>query len=308
MPAYLYIPWFKLEGLTLISFSPETLERYDFLRRMFPQGQLGIQPFGILVALGVILGARMSEKRAQRIGLKKEIVSDAILYIVGIGFLLGHPFDMIFYEPEKVAEDPIQLLFFWTSLSSFGGFFGAVVGGFIWRWHRGYPLTPALDQVAYGLPLGWLFGRTGCFIVHDHPGRVTDFFLAVDNWTYNGVTGPRHDLGLYEVFWSLLVIPLFMWLDKKPRPHGFFIAWIALLYAPVRFGLDFLREADATYGGLTPGHYSAFVTLALGLFMLWRVYNRPVTVPRGMLADAGDDAAKAAEPPKPAKPAKSAKG
>jgi prolipoprotein diacylglyceryltransferase len=65
----------------------------------------------------------------------------------------------------------------------------------------------------------------------------------------------------------------------------------------VRFGLDFLREADKTYGGLTPGHYSSAVTLALGLFMLWRVYNRPVTVPRGMLADAP-------EQPKPeAKPA-----
>jgi phosphatidylglycerol:prolipoprotein diacylglycerol transferase len=306
VPALLYIPWFKLTGITLVKFSPETMERYDTLRSMFPQGEIAIQPFGILVALGVILGARMSERRAQRLGLKREIVSDAILYIVGIGFLLGHPFDMIFYEPEKVAADPIQLLFFWTSLSSFGGFFGAVVGGFIWRWHRGYPLTPALDQVAYGLPLGWLFGRTGCFIVHDHPGRVTDFFLAVDNFTYNGVTGPRHDLGLYEVFWCLLVIPLFMWLDKKPRPHGFFIAWIALLYAPVRFGLDFLREADATYGGFTPGHYSAFVTLALGLFMLWRIKNHPVTVPRGMLADAPDTTPKATESAKP--PAKPAKG
>jgi phosphatidylglycerol:prolipoprotein diacylglycerol transferase len=295
--ALLYIPWFKLDGIPLITFSPETLERYDFLAKMFPHGKVGIQPFGILVALGVILGARLSERRAERIGLKREIVADSILFIVGFGFLLGHPFDMLFYDPEKVREDPMQLLFFWTSLSSFGGFFGAVAGGFIWKWRRGYPLTPALDQVAFGLPLGWLFGRTGCFIVHDHPGALTDFFLAVDNYPYEGITGPRHDLGLYEVFWSLLVIPLFFYLDRKPRPHGYFIAWIAILYAPVRFGLDFLREADKTYGGLTPGHYSSAVTLALGLFMLWRVYNRPVTVPRGMLADAP-------EQPKPeAKPA-----
>lgn len=284
MPAFLYIPWFKLEGITLVRFSPETLERYELLRRMFPTGELGIQPFGVLVALGVILGARLAEWRAERLGLKREVVADSILFIVGFGFLLGHPFDMIFYEPEKVRENPIQLLFFWTSLSSFGGFFGAVIGGFIWKWRRGYPLTPALDQVAFGLPLGWLFGRTGCFIVHDHPGKLTDFFLAVDNYTYAGVTGPRHDLGLYEVFWTLVVIPLFFYLDKKPRPHGFFIAWIAILYAPVRFGLDFLREADKTYLGLTPGHYSSLLTLALGLYMLWRIYNRPVTVPRGMLA------------------------
>ncbi len=301
MSALLYIPWFKLDGVPLVKFDPSTLERYAFLRKMFPHGEIGIQPFGILVALGVILGARLSERRAERLGLKREIVADSILFIVGFGFLLGHPFDMLFYDPDKAFADPQQLLYFWTSLSSFGGFFGAVAGGFIWKFYRGYPLTPALDQVAFGLPLGWLFGRTGCFIVHDHPGSLTNFFLAVDNYPYNGITGPRHDLGLYEVIWSLIVIPLFFYLDRKPRPHGFFIAWIAILYAPVRFALDFLREADATYGGLTPGHYSSMLTMVLGLFMLWRVYNRPVTVPRGMLASTGEGDKNKPEEAKPAK-------
>jgi phosphatidylglycerol:prolipoprotein diacylglycerol transferase len=286
--ALLYIPWFKLEGIPIVTLSQETLASHPTLRSMFPTGQIGIQPFGILVALGVILGARLSEKRAERLGLKKEVIADAIFHIVGIGFLLGHPFDMLFYDTDEALAHPIKLLFFWTSLSSFGGFFGAVIGGFVWRWRRGFPLTPAIDQVAYGLPLGWLFGRTGCFIVHDHPGKLTDFFLAVDNFTYEGITGPRHDLGLYEVFWSMLVMPLFVYLDRKPRPHGFFLGWIAILYAPVRFGLDFLRTADKTYGGLTPGHYSALLTLALGLWALWRAYNRPVKVPRGMLADADE--------------------
>ena len=165
----------------------------------------------------------------------------------------------------------------WTSLSSYGGFFGAVLGGFYWKWRRGgLPMFPVLDQIAFGLPLGWFFGRMGCFVVHDHPGRITDFFLAVDNFPYDGVTGPRHDLGLYEVFWSMIVVPLFLWLDKKPRPHGFFVGMIAVLYAPVRFGLDYLREADKTWaGGLTAAQYSSFLTLALGAYAFWLTYKRP---------------------------------
>jgi phosphatidylglycerol:prolipoprotein diacylglycerol transferase len=270
MNVLLFIPWFKLEGWHIPGLPP----------------QIAIQPFGLLVALGVMLGARVSEKRAARLGLKNELISDFIAHVVLIGFVLGHIFDRITYEPEVILRDPLDLLMPWKSLSSFGGFFGAVAGAFIWKARRKLTITIPLDQVAFGMPVGWLFGRTGCFVVHDHPGRLTNFFLAVNDYHYgNLMVGPRHDLGLYEVLWSAVMIPLFFWLDKKPRPHGFYTGFIAVMYAPFRFGLDFLREADATYFGLTPGHYSSILALLLGIFVLWRAYRRPVTtIPQAMRA------------------------
>ena len=267
MYALLFIPWFKLEGITI------------------PGTQIGLQPFGVLVAIGVLAGMRLCEWHGERLGLRKEVVSDLATHVVIIGFILGHVFDMVLYYPEKVIERPWELLMIWTSLSSYGGFFGAVVGGFYWRWKRKLPLFPVLDQIAFGLPLGWFFGRLGCFVVHDHPGSITDFPLAVDNFPYNGVIGPRHDLGFYEVLWSAVVVPLFLWLDRKPRPYGFYLSWICILYAPVRFGLDFLREADKTYEGLTPGHYSSLVTMGLGAWCFWLTYKRPVkNLPPALLA------------------------
>jgi phosphatidylglycerol:prolipoprotein diacylglycerol transferase len=270
MNVLLFIPWFKLEGWHIPGLPP----------------QIAIQPFGLLVALGVMLGARVSEKRAARLGLKNELISDFIAHVVLIGFVLGHIFDRITYEPEVILRDPLDLLMPWKSLSSFGGFFGAVAGAFIWKARRKLNITIPLDQVAFGMPVGWFFGRTGCFVVHDHPGRLTNFFLAVNDYHYgNLMVGPRHDLGLYEVLWSAVMIPLFFWLDKKPRPHGFYTGFIAVMYAPFRFGLDFLREADATYFGLTPGHYSSILALLLGIFVLWRAYRRPVTtIPQAMRA------------------------
>jgi phosphatidylglycerol:prolipoprotein diacylglycerol transferase len=270
MNVLLFIPWFKLEGWHIPGLPP----------------QVAIQPFGLLVALGVMLGARVSEKRAARLGLKNELISDFIAHVVLIGFVLGHIFDRITYEPEVILRDPLDLLMPWRSLSSFGGFFGAVAGAFIWKARRKLNITIPLDQVAFGMPVGWLFGRTGCFVVHDHPGRLTNFFLAVNDYHYgNLMVGPRHDLGLYEVLWSAVMIPLFFWLDRKPRPHGFYTGFIAVMYAPFRFGLDFLREADATYFGLTPGHYSSILALLLGIFVLWRAYQRPVTaIPQAMRA------------------------
>ncbi|HEX5661506.1 MAG TPA: prolipoprotein diacylglyceryl transferase family protein [Polyangiales bacterium] len=268
LSAILFIPWFKFEGITI------------------PGTEIGIQPFGVLVAIGVLAGMRLSEWHGEKLGMRKDVVSDAATHVVIIGFVFGHVFDMVFYYPEKVLERPWELLMVWTSLSSYGGFFGSALGGFYWSWRRKLPMFPVYDQIAFGIPLGWFFGRLGCFVVHDHPGAITDFPLAVDNFTYNGVTGPRHDLGFYEVLWAAAVVPFFLWLDRKPRPYGFYIGMCCVLYAPVRFGLDFLREADKTYDGWTPGHFSSFVTLALGLYVFWRTYYRPVTsLPAAMLAE-----------------------
>jgi phosphatidylglycerol:prolipoprotein diacylglycerol transferase len=266
----LFIPWFKLEGWHIPG-----------LPAVF-----AIQPFGLLVAVGVLLGIRTTERRAQRLGLKPEVITDFIGYVVVIGFIGSHIFDRVTYYPELVLKEPWDLLMPWRSLSSFGGFLFAVVGAFVWKMRRKLDVTIPLDQVAFGMPVGWVFGRTGCFVVHDHPGRITDFFLAVDPYQYHGLpTGPRHDLGLYEVFWSAAMIALFFWLDRKPRPFGFYTALIGLLYAPYRFCLDFLREADATYFGLTPAQYACILTLGLCSWLMWFRHAHPITtIPSELLA------------------------
>lgn len=73
---------------------------------------------------------------------------------------------------------------------------------------------------------------------------------------------------------------LFVYLSKTPRKRGFYLGLLPILYAPVRFGLDFLRatdleQGDARYFGLTPGHYSAIVLLAAGVAFLRWVQTSP---------------------------------
>ncbi len=57
--------------------------------------------------------------------------------------------------------------------------------------------------------------------------------------------------------------------DRKPRHPGTFFVLFMLLYLPVRFGLDFLRVADARYSGLTPAQWAA-VPLFLIAVVTWR--------------------------------------
>ena len=262
----LYIPWFRAEPWMIPT----------------PWGTpLAIHPFGLLVATGVVLGAWLARWKAARDGVHPETVMNLAGWVLIPGFICAHVFDDLAYRPELVAERPWHLLFIWDGISSFGGFFGAVAGAFVWSRRRKLPGLAFADPIAFAFPLGWLFGRTGCFVVHDHPGRVTTFFLGVADYEVGYPPYQvRHDLGFYEVLWSALVVALFFFLAREQRPRGLYLALLALLYAPERFGLDFLRatdfsHADARYFGLTPGHYAAIVLLLIGTSTAIAVARRP---------------------------------
>ncbi len=210
---YLVLPWWQRPGSWDIPIP-------------FTDAVLPIQPFGVLVAIGVILGMKLAEIRARRLGIRPHVVSDAIIHMLVGGFLGARLLNWLFYFPEAIAEDPMQILRIWEGgLSSYGGFVGAIAGTALWTWRRKLPLLPVGDIMAFAFPIGWLFGRTGCFVVHDHPGSVTTFFLAVDEYEFGYPPfQPRHDLGLYELMWSAACLALFFWLARRPRRQGFFLA------------------------------------------------------------------------------------
>lgn len=279
MSPLLFIPWFKAEPIYI---------PLPFTVRFLEHG-LPIQPFGVLVAIGVLLGLRLSEEFAMRNGLSRLAAYDFAMYSVIPGFIGAFVLNVVMYDPMVVVHaftNPRELAH-WTGLSSYGGFFGAAAGMFLWKRKYKASILSMVDCAGFGLAFGWFFGRMGCFVVHDHPGRVTDFFLAVaDYHTGTPPYYPRHDLGLYEVIWSAIIGAVFLVLWRKPkRPGGFYTTILLLSYVPVRFMLDFLRAdvgegGDVRYLGLTPGHYSSIAFLMLGLYMARRVFTEPpVEVP-----------------------------
>jgi phosphatidylglycerol---prolipoprotein diacylglyceryl transferase len=274
MHALLFIPWFRLEAWDIpLPFSLPVLG-----------DTLSIQPFGVLVATGVLLGAWVAGRFAERNGLDTVATGDLVTYAVVSGFIVGYFSNGLFYERETLLEiwrNPSLFFSTWLGLSSYGGFFGGILGCFIWRYRRKIPLLPYANAVCFGLPFGWLFGRTGCFVVHDHPGKVSDFALAVSDYRFGAPPyQPRHDLGLYEMLYAAAIIVLFVWLERRSRrPVGFYCVLLPLVYAPARFLLDFLRAmplegGDVRYAGLTPAQWSSLLMVGVGL-AVWQFGVKP---------------------------------
>ena len=96
-----------------------------------PDGHLGpipIHPFGLLVATGIIVGHRIATKRAAVLGLNEQRFESLVFWTVATGIVLSHVLDTIFYHPEVLLDKPWEILMIHHGLSSFGGFFGAIIG------------------------------------------------------------------------------------------------------------------------------------------------------------------------------------
>ncbi len=143
---------------------------------------------------------RIVVKEGARRGLDPQDVKFLNVRIVFGGFIMAHLVSVIFYFPERIRENPWVLLYIWSGLSSFGGFLGAALAFLYFTRKEKIPALPYADSVALGLAVGWIFGRTGCFTAHDHPGLHTNFFLAV-----RYPDGPRHDLGLDELLFTIVI-------------------------------------------------------------------------------------------------------
>jgi phosphatidylglycerol---prolipoprotein diacylglyceryl transferase len=259
-------------------------------------GPLELQPFGIVVAIGVILGAYMMRRWGDSHDLDEDHIRGLVNWTVILGFLGAHLFDVFAYQHHRLASDPLLIVKVWDGISSYGGFIGGTAGFLIYGIRKRLPLARYADANMVGIVTGFTVGRLACTLVHDHIGASTeDFFLAtnytkeiIQKYGFGGIEpGLHHNLGFYEFLYMLLLCGFMYGLSRwKRRPDGFLAAAMATAYAPVRFFLDFLRvnrDADPRYLGLTFAQWMSIVLVVAGLYLLARILRgartaQPATV------------------------------
>ncbi len=226
-------------------------------------GPVELSSFGLLAVLDLLFGYYLIRRWCRRFGLGWESLTVDLVWIVGIGYFVSHLVSVVFYTPEQ-ATDLRVLLDYRRGISSFGGIYGGGLVALAVFARRGLARWRYLDPLVLGFVGGYVFGRAGCFAIHDHPGRETDLFLGVE---IGGVR--RHDLGFYEM-WLMLALTLAILLLARRRrpPDGAVFALVATLYPPIRFALDFLRIGEPAYAGLSPGQWMALPLFGLGLWRL----------------------------------------
>jgi phosphatidylglycerol:prolipoprotein diacylglycerol transferase len=235
-------------------------------------GPIPLQTWGTFVAAGYLLGAWLAARRAKQKGLDPEIIWNLSFWFFIAAFVGARLFHILFYDPSYYLSHPLAAIDPRApGFAIYGGFL-ACAAVFAWFVRR-----KKLDWMSYGdtfiwgIPWGCGVGRIGCFLIHDHPGTLSPFVLAVKY--PDGQT--RHDLGLYLSIVGFAIGFCFLLLDRKKRHPGFFMGAFLVLDSLSRFWLDFYRTADVTYFHLTPTQWVTMPLIVVGGWLMFRPATSP---------------------------------
>ncbi len=259
---------------------------------MYPEifriGNFPINTYGVLLALAFLSAILIAARLAARDGLPRERVYDLGLWIL-LAAIVGSKVLMLFTEPEY-REDPTRLIsldFLRSGGVFYGGFITAVVAGYFLIRRYKLPWWKTADAFAPGIALGNAIGRQGCFAAGCCWGKPTTRPWGVE-FTQAGhdVTGVPlgvhlHPTQLYESFGALLVFFFLIWLHRRKRFSGQVILFYAVLYAVMRFTIEFFRDDPrgdilglTTLTGLSTSQMLSLIVGIVGLIFLIRRWRR----------------------------------
>lgn len=216
---------------------------------LFRIGNFPVNTYGLFLAIAFLSAIFVTVRLAARDGLPKEKIYDLCLWLL-LSSLIGSKFLMFFTEPEY-RQNP-KLLFSLDFLRSggvfYGGLIGAVLAGVFLMRRWKLPWWKTADACAPGIALGNFFGRQGCFSAGCCWGKPTTLPWGVQ-FTEAGheITGVPtgvhlHPTQLYESFVMLAVFFFLLWLHKKKKFNGQVILAYVVIYATVRFLIEFVRD------------------------------------------------------------------
>jgi len=266
-----------------------------------------IQAFGVIVAAGVLIGASLMRRYSEWHGVSDEHIRGLTGWITVTGFLGAHIFDVVAYQWDKFMKDPILMLKVWDGISSYGGFLGGAMGFALYVWWKRLPVRLMADMALVGLLPAFSLGRIGCTVVSDHVGGAVDpskWYAAlamdyprtlnmeavqqmvaeagrtgnilVDYVTQRFIPIKLWNLGLIELLYLIPVNILVLWLafrSTKRPPSGLIVVLSGVLYAPVRFFLDYLRpeNSDPRHLGLTFAQWASILAFGASVYAASRI-------------------------------------
>lgn len=231
-----------------------------------PVGPVDIQIWGLLVALGMLAGLLYTLRASKKRKMNTENFID-IFIIVFITSIVGSRLLYVAEFWEQYANDPMSIIKIQQGgLTFIGGVLLAVLGLFIYTKLKKLSFWKVVDVIAPGFAFGIGVGRIGGYLIGNHIGARTNFFLGS---YYNGDL--RHEPSLYLtingflLFLVLILLKPFL-IRKEGAIAYIFIVW----YSLSRFLIDFTRAADIE-GLSDPRYYSLTITqwICLALFIIF---------------------------------------
>jgi len=255
--------------------------------------------YGIMAALGFILGMAYCTRRAPKFGLKDDHIYDVILWALPMAIVGARAYYVIFNYDLYRGRPFTDIIAIWEGgLAIYGGIIAAVITLLIVCRIKKLPAGAVLDCGVFGLMIGQICGRWGNFFNREAFGAETELFTRMGLTTPNG-TIYVHPTFLYEGLWNLLgVILLHIYVSKGKRKYdgevfNLYVIW----YGIGRAMIEGLRS-DSLYIGSTGIRVSqllAAVSAVIAVGVLIYMRTKPHTLHVDRISEDADTETEVAE-------------
>jgi phosphatidylglycerol:prolipoprotein diacylglycerol transferase len=250
-------------------------------------GPIAIRWYALAYVAGILIGWRYAVSLARNLKIwrgtrptaDEKQVDDLVLWIT-LGVILGGRIGyVLFYKPEMIWTDPVEIVRTWNGGMSFhGGLIGVTIALIGFSIANKINILRLADLTAPAVPIGLFFGRIANFINGELWGRPTTLPWGII--FPRAGPEPRHPSQLYEA--ALEGLTLFVILriathvakvlPRKGAVTGLFLTFYGLF----RILLENVREPDRDMPhfplGLTMGMMLSAPLVIAGLGLI--LYSR----------------------------------
>lgn len=202
--------------------------------------------YGILIAIGVILGTILALREAERIGVGEDNLIDLLLFAIPLAVIGARIYYVVFtwdYYKENLKE---IFHFRGGGLAIHGAIIAGIIVAVIFSRKRDIDFWKITDACAPSLALGQAIGRWGNYINQEAYGTPTDLPWGII------VDGVRvHPTFLYESIGDFLIFLFLIWYRRnKPKVSGEVFLLYIFFYSSLRFFVEGLRTDSLMLGSL----------------------------------------------------------
>ncbi len=230
---------------------------------------LAVRWYGIIIALGMLIGAILALREAKRIGFNEEYIIDLLIFAIPAA-IIGSRIYYVIFKWEEYRDSLWRIVDIrGGGLAIHGGIIAAVIVALIFTRIKKLSFWKMADICAPSIILGQAIGRWGNFINQEAHGVETDlpWGLMIDGVKY-------HPTFLYESLWNFLVFFFLLWYRKnRVKVRGeVFLLYVAL-YSFARFFIEGLRTDSLMVGPMRVAQIISIV-LIVGVVILFYIRRK----------------------------------
>jgi len=235
---------------------------------LFHIGGFTMNSYGLMMALAFVSAGLVAHWQFKKRGVKPDFIYPLLIAAV-IGGLLGAKIHYLILHPEQFPGN----LWSGSGLVWFGGLFGAVLAVVIVTRFGKQRLAAIMDAGAVAVPMGYVFGRIGCFLRGCCHGQPTDlpWGISFPQGIPPTPEGVRvHPTQLYSCFASLVIFALLAWvIGPRLKREGSLMFAYAILAGIERLLVEFIRTNEVVALGLTQQQWIAIAIVVVGAVGMW---------------------------------------